>query len=340
MENKKPWNLLEGGVAKIDLLGEKSISQWSHDLGEWGMWYGMNYNLGIFWIDLGKFLEKNKKQIKEIKIIGAEISTIVFITWLSKNILGQNIKLSFENSINTKEKASLGDFDSFVNLPDLLNTLPQLPIRKLRELTEIFATSNSIISDALYQIDFGTKLADKSFEEEIFAGKSVIKSKVSSWQSYGRFDIRNFKEKILNDFKPTHKDCIVIPCTLTRPYYGTLKVGTSNSIQNIIKAEILKDDKDVFVITTPGVIPQKFWEEKFTLGYDIRVPDIWSNYIFIKEFFKKYKYETIFSYLNYGPYIEIFKILMYRGDIGDIEFIVEDKSNKKGSLGGFFHIKQ
>ena len=118
-------------------------------------------------------------------------------------------------------------------------------------------------------------------------------------------------------------------------------MGKGNDVQTRIKRAILVGDKDVMVMTTIGITPQQFWYDPVDLGYDVRVPDLWSDYVSMKNFFLKNKYEKVHSYLNYGPYIEMLKMLVSQGIVKEVIFYSDPTlSNRRGNLGAFFSIKQ
>jgi len=350
MEKEKkldyPWFYdEENKVVTLELFSDNNKKEWGE---KYVFFNNLCYNLGNFWINFGNYLKKLKKgnkQVEFLQVINPEKSIIIFISWLSKVILGPDLILDFQNVSKSMTKFEVGRMNDFINEDKILENINDLSIRELRELTEIFATVHFVIADALYQIDFGTDLADTEYSEITEKGalnRDIIKNKVSTWQAYGRYSLRKFRKKTVEEFVKEKDICLLIPCTLTKPYYGNLNnISESTDKTNLIKKEIVAGDKDVVVMTTIGIVPQKYWLDPVDLGYDVRVPDLYSDFISMKNFFTKNKYEVVRSWLNYPPYIEMLIILLQMGVIKEIDWAVDpNMTTKKGNYGAFFAPKQ
>ena len=67
-------------------------------------------------------------------------------------------------------------------------------------------------------------------------------------------------EGILNDFKPEHDVCLLSACTVTRPY--------SKSVKWKKYIEAFQSKADLIVVSTAGIIPQKYWTCYPYMTYD------------------------------------------------------------------------
>ena len=356
-EKKKftyPWKHKEDkNVITLELFSMEpnGLKEWAD---KHGMFSIMGYHLGAFWINFGKFLQRYSGKVNEVHVKYPEKNIVVFIAWLIKLNLGQDTKIYWYEIQQSKDKFLVGHLDDIINIDKFLEKCNSYTIRELRELTEILAGGHLVIADALYQIDFGTDLEQKSQyldKEEVkikVLTKDAIKkvNKVTSWQSYGRWELRDFRERVVRDHVKKHDECLLVPCTITKPYYGNL--NNVNEINQELQAKTKrairdsKDNKDIIVMTTIGIAPQEFWQDPIDLGYDVRVPDLWADYITAKNFFTKFQYNKVYCWLNYNPYIEIVKILRAYGIIKEIEFCYnqENQPIKKGNFGAFFSIPQ
>lgn len=347
MENRKePWVLdeVEKSVS-LDLPGKEPIATWVKKFGPNAMWLNLNYTLGPLFLNYGSFLRKNLGKVEKIDITSIEVTMIPFIAWITKVILGEKVKITInKEGVGTLERFNLGNFYRYIDIKILTEDIDSLSVRELRELTEIFATSHSLIADALYQLDFGTTLGDTPNAEiiEIKGKREAVVNKVSSWQAYGRYSLRKIRKTIIDNFKKENEVCLLIPCTMGKPYYGNLSNinPDSHDSQTEIKREIATGGRDVVVMTTIGVVPQSYWYDPVDIGYDVRVPSLWDDFLSMKEFFKKNKYEKVISYLNYPPYIEMLEILLKLGVIKEIEWKKQMDLTKKGNFGAFFAIAQ
>lgn len=345
----------EGNFIELELfsLEEGGLGNWSNKHGYFSI---LGYNLGPFWVNFGKLMQKYvDKDLTKVKVILPEKGTVIFLSWLIRLVLGPNIPIEFVDVQNkTKEKFLLGEFDDIIDVNLFISNLTagKYSIRQLRELVEIVAAGHLVVADALYQIDFGTDIEQKSKyldgdqQNVKMLGKDLVKksNKITSWQSYGRWEIRDFRERAIKEHVKSFNECILIPCTITKPYYGNLNNinPTLNDMQTNIKKEIAKKDKDVIVMTTIGVAPMGFWEDPIDLGYDVRVPDLWADYLSMKKFFQTHKYDKVYCWLNYNPYIEMVCMLRAYGIIPDVEFVNNQEINltKKGGFGAFFALPQ
>jgi len=350
MEKKRkldqPWSYNEEEKLVIfELFSENNQKEWNN---KYVFFNAIAYDLGGIWINFGNFLKKLIKEEKPIEIVqfvNPEKNIIIFLSWLTKVILGPEVIVDLKDVAKSRTRYQVGKIDEFINEDKIINSINDLTVRELRELTEIFATTHIIIADALYQIDFGSTLADTPYAEvleETSSGRMMVKNKVSTWQAYGRYPLRKFRQKVITDFVKEKEECLLIPCTLTKPYYGNLEnITESTTKSNLIKKDIAEGTRDVVVMTTIGIVPQKYWLDPVDLGYDVRVPDLYSDFTSMKSFFMKNKYEVVRSWLNYPPYIEMLIILEIMGIVKKVEWMVDPNMTiKKGNYGAFFAPKQ
>lgn len=334
----------ENGIVTLQLYKHDESGPWCK---KYGFFSYLGYQLGGFWATFGGYLRnlnKEGKPITKVVVKDPEKTTVVFIAWLVKVILGIQTEVVFENVHETKPKFLAGNLDTYLNFDKITEDINKMNITALRELTEILAGAHIVISDALYQIDFGTTLGDTehSYDIEMEVKRETIHNRVTSWQSYGRYTLRNFREKVIKDFVPKYDECLLVPCTLSKPYYNDGRnISTSTDKSNLIKIEMAKGGRDVIVMTTIGVVPQEYWHDPVDLNYDVRVPDLYADMLSMKAFFTKNHYKKVYCWLNYGPYLEMVKICKLWGLMDEVIWCSDKTlSNRKGQLGAFFSIKQ
>jgi len=165
---------------------------------------------------------------------------------------------------------------------------------KLRDLVEIFANSSPRVADILYRIDHMGVTKDKRI-----AGRKKIN--FSSWASYGRSYIRDISKEMAN-FVDDKEKCLILPCAGRRPYN-----------ESKIHKEIYPGVEDLesfgkVVVTSLGVIPEKFWNHSVVLSYNAGVPEVWRLYQLCKVYFTKNNYKEYRNFIEFEPYLEVLKL--------------------------------
>ena len=67
-------------------------------------------------------------------------------------------------------------------------------------------------------------------------------------------------ERILDDWRPQHRVCLLSSCTTTRPYDKSVKWKKY--------IEAFEDKADLIVVSNAGIIPQKYWSCYPYMTYD------------------------------------------------------------------------
>jgi predicted RNA-binding protein len=178
---------------------------------------------------------------------------------------------------------------------------------RLRQLVEVFATSDPVVADVLYRLDR---------RRDLNPSKTQTKVPLTGWQSYGRVEVQRLSQEIANLAPSAHANAIVLPCARTRPY-GRSK--THRRLWRGLRAEgVLPDFGETLVISSIGVVPEAFWEHPVVLHYDSGVPDIYRILRIMRSFFRKHVYDTVVDCLEFGPYRDCLSIVAREGCIKHI----------------------
>jgi hypothetical protein len=212
-----------------------------------------------------------------------------------KGILGRKVQVMNAKAIwvpyliyGRVEVASVLPDDSLCSLIDIRKHCENLSPQDLRQLVEVTASYSAAVSDALYQLDYAGVKRDPLQKPAIIA----------SWQAYGRSYIIDFANRV-KDFTPTKPNCLLLPCSKTRPY----------SYRNIVAPEVADPSFHKVVVTSLGVVPEEFWGDPVVLSYNTGVPDIWRVFKLARDYLRRANYDVIHSYLDYAVYVEVVRAL-------------------------------
>jgi predicted RNA-binding protein len=196
---------------------------------------------------------------------------------------------------------------------------------ELRTFVEQRISHVSALVNTLWMLDY-KRLTPKLEYETINFG-SIL--------TYSRPEVLDINEKIYDEFVPKTKECVIIPCTSSRPYHKKkFKPTTAKLYKNkLILQEVIEDpSSDNIVITSIGLIPEDFWSEEAILKYDTGTRDLWQLLCNVKKFFTKYKFDKYYVYVGFKPYRDIMRVMCDMGviDRDKIEFVSKDGGGAGG----------
>lgn len=270
------------------------------------LWENLEKSLGIYWFSILKIQEENPD--KPIIIKNLDHNLIPLAVYFNLDIDLDSIKMEQNNILNN------------ISPPDLYWWALQCKEKgTLRDLVEMVSCSSVKLADLVYQLDFTGKTKDSIPEGHILQ---------NSWQAYGRSYIRDFHRKILRNKEYKNK-CMLIPCTKGRPYYSKGAVCSFAGREDF-KKYFGDSSYEKIVMSNIGLVPEKYWEEDLILKYLAGVPDLGRIYQLSREFFTRYKFGEIVSFVEYSPYIEILEILEKMLGI-KVNYFIQKKYRMKGA---------
>ncbi|MBE0657157.1 MAG: DUF5591 domain-containing protein [Bryobacteraceae bacterium] len=181
----------------------------------------------------------------------------------------------------------------------------------MRNLVEALVALDPLLADLLYILD-NRGVVDKSS----WIAEDVGVLPITTWQSYGRREIRTF-ERLADNAPQEAKIAIALPCARRRPYSRS---RTHSRIwSNLSAAGWDKNRVDQVVITSLGIIPSSLWNHPVVVRYDAGVPDIYRTLRLARRFFGQHEYETVVDCLEFRPYSDVLQIVHREGLITNLK---------------------
>jgi predicted RNA-binding protein len=182
--------------------------------------------------------------------------------------------------------------------------------RRLRQLIEVFAATDPVVADVLYQLD--RRLVDVRSPRSI--PDPVIP--LTGWQSYGRPEVQRLATAVDALPRSARTHAVILPCARRRPY------DRSRTHQRIWRAlqseEIRREDVDAVVVSSVGIVPELLWSDPVALAYDSGVPDIYRVLRLMRSFFRRNPYEVVVDCLEFAPYSDCLAVVSREGIIGRV----------------------
>lgn len=175
----------------------------------------------------------------------------------------------------------------------------------LRTMLESIVTLDPVLADFLYILDHTTH-HEMPLQLDRDARHSVRTVHLTSWQSYGRPEIREFESQIDRIFV-NKRVAVILPCSRMRPYQGSRthkRIWARLKLHGYDPLTVHK-----IVITSLGVLPEELWNHPVVLTYDAGVPDIYRTLRLARKYFSRNQYQEVVDCLEFEPYSDILRIL-------------------------------
>ena len=177
----------------------------------------------------------------------------------------------------------------------------------LRSLVEAFASLDPLVADVLYKLDrrtVPTELPDVRYLP------------LTGWQSYGRPEIQALSRQIIGSARAEAQVAVLLPCARKRPYAQS---KTHRRIwRGLEEGGVDLSAVDKIVVSSIGIVPEKFWNHPVVAAYDFGVPDIYRILRLMRLFFRKAHYTTVIDCLEFRPYSDCLDIVAREGLIGAV----------------------
>jgi hypothetical protein len=181
----------------------------------------------------------------------------------------------------------------------------------LRTLVESIVALDPVLADFLYILDNSASLRSRP-EVSRSLPSALHPIRLTSWQSYGRREVRELEADI-DRITVNTELAIILPCSRHRPYRTsrTHRRIWSNLVDNGYSAS--KAHQAVF--TSLGIIPEELWEHVVVRSYDVGVPDVYRLLRLARRYFSRNRYNIVLDCLEFRPYSDVLSILSREGII-------------------------
>jgi hypothetical protein len=174
----------------------------------------------------------------------------------------------------------------------------------LRTMVESISALDPLLGDFLYIVDHNLEVPNLP-SSPIPQSKSKL-IRLSSWQSYGRSEVRRFEVEVDKILKQK-SIAVALPCSRKRPYRTS---RLHNKIWHALsELGYRQETVDQVVVTSLGIVPEALWDHPVVLGYDAGVPDIYRVLRLARRFFSRNSYKLVIDCLQFQPYSDILSIL-------------------------------
>lgn len=176
----------------------------------------------------------------------------------------------------------------------------------LRTFMEAFVGMEPLLADVLHKLDRRSRKDGASFTSLPLTG----------WQSYGRPEVLEFNRMIEGTSSAKSKIAVMLPCARARPY--RISKTHRRIWRKLETAGYDRSSVDSIVVSSIGIVPERFWNHPVAIAYDSGVPDIYRVLRLMRSFFRKVRYDSAINCLEFAPYSDCLSIIAREGLIGKV----------------------